>query len=59
MEHIIDQEKQIEVIILDFLKAFDTMANNKLITKLQNLGIQGKNNKWKYIAKIQKSESGS
>ena len=39
-------EKTIDVIILDFSKAFDTMAHNKLISKLQNYGIQGKTNKW-------------
>ena len=50
MEHIIhthiDQKKQVDVIILDFSKAFDTVAHNKLISKLQNYGIQGKTNKW-------------
>ena len=34
------------VIILAFSKAFDTVAYNKLISKLQNYGIQRKNNKW-------------
>ena len=42
----IDQKKQVDIIILDFSKAFDTVAHNKLISKLQNYGIQGKTNKW-------------
>ena len=42
----IDQKKQVDVISLDFPKAFDTVAHNKLISKLQNYGIQEKNNKW-------------
>ena len=46
LQRSIDQKKQVDVIILDFSKAFDTMAHNKLISKLQNYGIQGKTNKW-------------
>ena len=42
----IDQKKQVDQIILDFSKDFDTVAHNKLVTKLQNYGIQGKTNKW-------------
>ena len=46
LQHSIDQKKQVDVIILDFSKAFDTVAHNKLFSKLQNYGIQGKTNKW-------------
>ena len=42
----IDQKKQVDVIILNFSKASDTVAHNKLVLKLQNYGIQEKNNKW-------------
>ena len=41
----IDQKKQVEIIILDFSKAFDSVAHNKLVSKLQNYGLQGKKNK--------------
>ena len=40
------QHRPKETIILDFSKSFDTVAHNKLISKLQNYGIQGKTNKW-------------
>ena len=46
LQRSIDQKKQVDVIILDFSKAFETVAHNKLISKLQNYGIQGKTNKW-------------
>ena len=46
LQRSIDQKKQINVIILVFSKAFHTVSHNKLITKLQNYGIQGKTNKW-------------
>ena len=42
----IDQNKQVDEIILDFSIAFDTVAHNKLISKLQNWGIQGRTNEW-------------
>ena len=42
----IDQKKQVDVIILNFSKALDTVAHNKLISKLQNYGIQGETTKW-------------
>ena len=46
LQRIIDQKKQlVHVIILDFSKASDTVAHNKLISKLQNYAIQGKTNK--------------
>ena len=41
LQRSIHQRKQVDVIILDFSKAFDTVAQNKLITKLQNYEIQG------------------
>ena len=46
LQRSIDQKKQVDVIILDFSKAFDTLAHNKLFSKLQNYGIQGKTNEW-------------
>ena len=45
LQRSIDQKKQVDVIILDFSKV-ETVAHNKLISKLQNYGIQGKTNKW-------------
>ena len=41
-----DKDKQIDVAILDFSKAFDTVPHNKLLFKLNNYGISGPTLSW-------------
>ncbi|VDI49914.1 Hypothetical predicted protein [Mytilus galloprovincialis] len=41
-----DAGKQIDVAILDFSKAFDTVPHNKLLHKMNEYGIRGPLNKW-------------
>ena len=41
-----DQGKQIDVAILDFSKAFDTVPHRKLLYKLKNYGINGPVHTW-------------
>ena len=41
-----DNKVQTDVIILDFSKAFDTVPHDRLLTKLEHLGIDGKINSW-------------
>ena len=41
-----DAKKQIDIAILDFSKAFDTVPHQKLLHKLKHLGIQGNVIKW-------------
>ena len=41
-----DQNYQVDLIMLDFLKAFDTVAHNKLLLKLEHLGIQSNTYSW-------------
>ena len=42
----LDKRKTIDLLILDFSKAFDTMPHQRLLHKLRHHGIIGKNNKW-------------
>ena len=42
----IDQGSQTDIIILDFEKAFDTVAHNRLMLKLEYYGIRGKLHGW-------------
>ena len=35
-----DPHHQVDLVLLDFYKAFDTVAHNKLLLKLTNYGIQ-------------------
>jgi hypothetical protein len=41
-----DKKKQTDMVILDFSKAFDTVPHDRLIQKLEHLGIDGKVNTW-------------
>lgn len=41
-----DKNKQVDTIILDFSKAFDTVPHKLLLTKLENYGIRGKLLTW-------------
>jgi hypothetical protein len=41
-----DKKKQTDVVILDFSKAFDTVPHDRLLQKLDHLGIDGKVNTW-------------
>ena len=37
----LDQGNQVDVIVLDFRKAFDTVPHRRLLSKLDHLGIRG------------------
>ena len=41
-----DKKKQVDVMILDFSKAFDTVPHDKLLSKLQSYGIDGNIHNW-------------
>ena len=41
-----DQRKQVDLILLDFSKAFDTASHQRLLTKLAHYGIKGDIYKW-------------
>jgi hypothetical protein len=41
-----DIKKQVDLVILDFSKAFDTVPHHKLLHKLTSYGIDGKINQW-------------
>ena len=42
----LDNHKQIDVLILGFSKAFDTVPHQRLLLKLKHCGIQGKTWRW-------------
>ena len=41
-----DNKDQVDMVILDFSKAFDTVPHRKLLHKIKNYGIDGKINVW-------------
>ena len=46
LSHRLDKRKTIDLLILDFSKAFDTVPHRRLLLKLNHYGITGKTNKW-------------
>jgi hypothetical protein len=43
---------EVDIIILDFSKAFDTVAHQRLLRKLQYYGVRGRTLRWtKYFLK--------
>jgi len=46
IQYALDHSHQVDLIMLDFCKAFDTVAHNHLLNKLKYYGIQGKIYKW-------------
>ena len=41
-----DQQKQVDLIVVDFSKAFDVVPRQRLLTKLARYGIQGDVHRW-------------
>ena len=41
-----DDRKQVDVLFLDFAKAFDTVPHQRLLLKLQSYGISGRTHHW-------------
>jgi hypothetical protein len=52
-----DQNKQADVVILDFSKAFDTVPDDKLMYKLEKYGIKGDLHKWEMRVVIEGKQS--
>ena len=46
IQHAMDQQKQVDLILVDFSKAFDTVPHQHLLTKLAHYGIQGDAHRW-------------
>jgi len=42
----LDDRKQVDVLFLDFAKAFDTVPHQRLLLKLQSYGIAGRTHQW-------------
>ncbi len=43
----LDSKSQVDVVYLDFKKAFDRVSHNGLLVKLKSLGVNG--NAWKWL----------
>ena len=48
IQRTMDQQKQVDLIVLDFSKAFDTVPHQRLLTKLAHYGIQGDVHRWNH-----------
>lgn len=46
LTHDLQARKQVDVVVLDFSKAFDKVKHNFLIHKLSHYGIAGRTNTW-------------
>jgi len=46
VHHLIEKHRQVDVIFLDFAKAFDKVPHSRLLLKLSNYGIQGQVYNW-------------
>ena len=46
IQHAMDRQKQVDLILLDFSKAFDTVSHQRLLTQLAHYGIQGDAHRW-------------
>jgi hypothetical protein len=42
----LDMRQTIDLLILDFSKAFDTVPHRRLLHKIQHYGVEGLTNKW-------------
>ena len=42
----LDMKKQTDIVILDFSKAFDRVPHQRLLGKLDHLGVRGQTYKW-------------
>jgi len=56
IQYALDHHHQVDLIMLDFCKAFDTVAYNHLLNKLKYYGIQGKIYEWLYTWLIQRTQ---
>ena len=42
----LDQQHQVDILILDFAKTFDTVPHRRLLTKLKYYGVRGRTLNW-------------
>ena len=46
IQHVMDQQNQVDLTLLDFSEAFDIFPHQRLLTKLAHYGIQGDAHRW-------------
>ena len=56
IQYALDHRHHVDLIMLDFCKAFDTVAHNRLLNKLKFYGIQGKIYDWLLIWLTQRTQ---